>query len=60
MFKLRIKEGEKIVIKDTRRSGINCTLEHGKEYPQELLAKLHANGAKFVTKTKTTRKTKTT
>ena len=52
MYKLKIKQGEKIIIKDNRRSGINCTLEYGVEYPQSLLARLYENGFKLVTKQK--------
>lgn len=53
MYKLKLKKGEKIVIRDRRRSGLNYTLIGGNEYPQHVLENLYENGFKhLITKTK--------
>jgi len=53
MYKTKIKQGQKIVIKDGRRSGINVVMEHGKEYTQDFLKRLHDAGfTNVVSKTK--------
>ena len=54
MYKTKIKQGQKIVIKDSRRSGITVVMEHGKEYTQDFLKRLHDAGfTHVVSKTKT-------
>lgn len=53
MYKLKLKEGETVRIKDDRRSKINVTLKNGEDYSQELLEKLYNAGFKrYISKTK--------
>lgn len=53
MYKLKVKKGEVLRIKDDKRTGITVTLRHGKEYPQELLKRIYDAGfTNFVTKSK--------
>ena len=57
MYKLKIAKGEKVRIKDDRRSGLNFTLEYGKEYPQQLLKRLYEAGfTKYISKSKPKKK----
>jgi len=59
MYKVKLKKGQTTRIKDDRRAGINVTIKHGEEYPQELLKRLHDAGfTNIVSKTKAKTKTK--
>lgn len=52
MYQLKISKGAKIIVNDSRHSGLSGTFEHGKEYPQEVLEQFYNAGFKFVTKSK--------
>ena len=53
MYKLKVKKGEIVRIKDDKRTGINATLRHGEEYSQEYLKRIYDAGfTNFVSKSK--------
>lgn len=53
MYKLKVKKGEVLRIKDDKRTGITGTFKYGEEYPQELLKRIYDAGfTNFVTKSK--------
>ena len=57
MYKLKIKKGETVRIKDDRRAKLNVTLVYGKEYPQDLLKRLYDAGfSQYISKSKPKKK----
>lgn len=52
MYKLKLKTGEKIIVNDLRRSGLQKTFIGGNEYQQNILKQFHDAGFKFIIKIK--------